>query len=214
MSDPNAPMRGQEQPPEQAAQQPPAAYPPPPGYPPPPAYAPQPMGPVTTQFARLDPGPSQKFGALGFFFTLIGTASAVVAFTAVDWFDGNRSSSFHSVHNVIDAARAVGVGSPPVARAYFSWLGWALLAAAILTALLAATPTIGGPFRVVGIVVAAGAVVATFVGIKVFNDSALLGTAYRGYGSYLRHARAGFYLAVFGFVLIGVGAALGTSRDR
>lgn len=219
MTDPTPPESGQPQPttpPQQAGYSPSPTYGQAPGY----AtgfgqsVAPQPMGPVTTQFARLDPGPSQKFGGLSFLLTLIGTAVTVIAFTALDWFDGNRSSSFHSVHKVIDAAAAVGVGSPPVAKAYFSWLGWALLALTIVLALLAATPTIGGPFRIAGVAAAVAAVVLTFIGIKVFKESAMLGSAYHGYASYLKHARAGFYTAVLGFVLIGIAAAIGPSRER
>ena len=180
----------------------------------PPPLPPQPMGPVTTQFARLDPGPSEKFGALGFVLTVVGTGFAVVALTAVDWFDGGRSSSFSSVHKVINAAKAVGVGSPPIARAYFSWLAWALLGVAVICALLAATPTISAPFRIAGVVVALAGVVFTFIAIKVFDDSALLGSSYSGYWSYLKHARLAFYLAVAGFVLIGAGAAVGPARER
>lgn len=215
------------QPPAPQPQQPGYGQPPPaygqapsygqtPGYGQSPGYgqAPQPMGPVTTQFARLDPGPSQKFGGLSFLLTLIGTAVTVIAFTGLDWFDGNRSSSFHSIHKVINAASAVGVGSPPVAKAYFSWLGWALLALTIVLALLAATPAIGGPFRIAGVIAVVGAVVVTFIAIKVFKESALLGSAYHGYGAYLKHARAGFYTAVLGFVLIGIAAAIGASRER
>jgi hypothetical protein len=172
------------------------------------------MGPVTTQFARLDPGPSEKFGTLSFIFTVVGTAFAVFAFTAVDWFYGSQSSSYSSVHKAINAAKLAGVGSPPIARAYFSWLAWVLLAVAVICTLLAATPTIAGPFRIAGVVVAVAGVVITFIAIKVFNDSALLGSAYRGYWSYLKHARLAFYLAVAGFVLIGAGAAIGPVRER
>jgi hypothetical protein len=185
-----------------------------PGYGQQPPQMPPPMGPVTTQFARLDPGPSQKFGITSFVLTLIGTVLTVLSFTAVNWFDGPASSKFSRIHQVINAAVANGIGSPPIARAYFSWLGWVLLAAAIVVALLAATPAIGGPFRIAGVVVAVAAVALTFVAIKVFKDAAVLNTEFRSYGSYLKHARRGFYLAVTGFVLIGIGAALGPSRER
>jgi hypothetical protein len=174
---------------------------------------PPPMGPVTTQFARVDPGPSQKFGAISFLVTLIGAFVVVLAFTAVDWTRGT-SSSFSDIHTVLDHADEVfGISPEAVAKAYFGFLGWALLAATVLCALLAAVPAIGSPFRILAPVLAVSAIVLTFLAIKLFKNNAAAGLV-RDYSDYLKDSRAGFYLAVGGFLLIGIGAAIGPGRDR
>lgn len=209
MTDPNAPHPN---PPEAGQPNQPSAYPP--AGQQPPYDGPQAMGPVTTQFARVDPGPSQKFGTLSFILTLIGTVATVVAFTGLDWFNGSKSSTYHQIHNIITIGEANGVGATAIAKVYFSWLGWLLLALTIMMALLAATPTIGGPFRILGVVAAVVSVVLTFVAIKIFKADTLLGLNLSTYSEYLKNARAGFYTAVLGFVLIGIAAAIGPSREQ
>ncbi len=217
-SDPQQPYLPQ-QPYQPYGQQPP--YPPPPygqqpPYPPQPygqpPYAQPPMGPVTTQFARLDPGPSQTFGALAAVLTGIGAVLAVLAFTILNWFEGNPSSHFQDVKTALSEAHALHADSG-VARLYFDWLAWALLAVAAISALLAATPAIGGPFRIIGVVVALAGVVVTFLAIKLVNGSLTVNGA-STYVDYLKHARIAFYAAVAGFLLIAIGAALGPRNKR
>ena len=173
---------------------------------------PVPMGPVTTQFARLNPGPSQTFGWLSLLVTAVGAAMVVVAFTAVDW--GQRSDSFRQLNSYLRAIDSLhnGVMTEPVARAYFSWLGWALLVVCAVCAALAAVPVIGVAFRFLGPLLAAAAVVLTFLAIKLIANSDRLGIT-EGYRYYLRHARVGFWLTLAGFVIIGVGSALGPGHE-
>lgn len=167
------------------------------------------MGPVTTQFARLDPGPSRKFGILGALLTAAGALLIVLAFTVIDWFKGPSGTTRPGdLHRILSHAGNLSEG---LSKAYFSWLGWALLALAVLTALIAAAPTLGGPFRIIGPVVAAAAIAVTFVGIQLFRSSVVNGTGV-SYSTYLNNARVGFYLTLAGFVLIGIGAALGPRR--
>ncbi len=169
------------------------------------------MGPETTRLARIDPGASQTFGVLSALLTAVGAVLVVVAFTTLHWFSGDTgsgpSSTFSNIHKVLDGAGKFAEGP---AKLYFSWLGWVLLAAAALTALIAAAPTVGRPFRVVGTLIAVAGIVATFFAIKLAKTSALD----RGYIDYLKHARFGFYFAVGGFLLIGVGAIIGPSSKR
>jgi hypothetical protein len=192
-------------------------YGPPPGYGPPygPPPGPPPMGPVTTQFARIDPGPSQAFGVVGAAVAVVGAVLLVVAFTAVSWFSGDGgtggSSSFSNVHQALDQVPGL---REVTANAYFSWLGWVLLVVAVGAALVANVPTIGPPFRVIAPIVALGSIVVTFVAIKLLKDSDQLGSDYQGYTTYLKHASTGFYLAVAGFVLVGVGALIGPRNRR
>jgi flagellar biosynthesis protein FlhB len=172
------------------------------------------MGPVTTQFAKIDPGPSQDFGQVSFLITIVGAALVILAFTVINWFQGSTSSSFRNIHKTMNEANAAGIKSEVVAKAYFSWLAWVLLAVVLICALLAAVPTIGGPFRIVGPLSAVAAIALTFVAIKLFKDTTQLDASYRGYTQYLKHARVAFYLAVGGFLLMGVGAVIGPRRDR
>jgi hypothetical protein len=173
------------------------------------------MGPETTRMARVDPGPSQRFGVLSAVFTGLGVVSVILAFTAFDWYGtggvSGSQSKFSDVHKVLNEIKELAQGP---AKLYFGWLGWVLLAAAALTALAAALPTIGTPFRVVGVLVAVAGVVVTFLAIQLLKDSSLLPSDYRGYWTWLKHARLGFYAAVAGFVLMAVGAAIGPSRTR
>jgi hypothetical protein len=202
-------------------QQPPPAYGQPPGYEQSPAYGQQPaygqppMGPETTRMARLDPGPSQRFGVVSAVLTGLGALLVILAFTALDWYgDGGVSGSkskFSDIHKTLDLVGGFAQGP---AKLYFSWLGWALLAAAAVTALLAALPTVGMPFRVFGAAAAVAGIVATFLAIQLLKNSDAVPRSYRGYSTWLKHARIGFYVAVAGFVLMAVGAATGTSRTR
>ena len=193
------------------------------GQPPPPAYGqqqpasgpPGTMGPDTTRMARLDPGPSQSFGLVGAVLTGLGTLLVVLAFTALKWYGDNgvsgSGSKFSDIHKALDQ---VGDFAQSPAKLYFSWLGWALLAAAAITALVAALPAVGAPFRVIGVLVAIAAIVLTFLSIQLIKNNDALPHAFRGYGTWLKHARVGFYAAVAGFALMAVGAVVGPSRTR
>lgn len=175
---------------------------------------PAPMGPVTTKFARVDPGPSQAFGIAAALVTLLGAVAVILAFTSVNWFKGATSSDparFGNIRSLLDSS---GASAATLAKAYFGWLGWTLLAVAVLTAILAAVPTIGAAFRVIGPVVALGAVIVTFFAIQLLKSGISADQALSSYGDYLKNARLGFYLALGGFVLIGVGAALGPRHQR
>jgi hypothetical protein len=202
---------------QSSGQQPGYGQQPPPGYgqQAQPGYGQPPMGPVTTRMARLDPGPSQRFGVVSAVLTALGALLVILAFTALDWYgDGGVSGSkskFSDIHRSLDLVGGFAQGP---AKLYFSWLGWALLAAAAVSALLAALPTAGTPFRVVGVVIAVAGIVATFLAIQLLKNSDAVTGAYRGYSTWLKHARIGFYVAVAGFVLMAVGAATGPSRTR
>jgi hypothetical protein len=169
------------------------------------------MGPVTTQFARIDPGPSQHFGGPGALISLVGAAMAVVAFLGADWFAGStpaQGARFHEVHKVLQLPElkrhATGIAS-----AYFSWLAWALLVAALLAAWVAAVPTLGRAFRVVAPAVCVVAIGLTLAAIRLFSGVSDFGS----YWDALKNARIGFYLALAGFLVIGLGGAIGTRRS-
>src|SRR6202011_3192641 len=92
--------------------------------------------------------PSKKFGILGALLTAAGALLIVLAFTVFNWFKGpSDTSRFSDLHRELSHLGGLAEG---MSKAYFSWLGWALLALAVLTALIATAPTLGGPFRIIG----------------------------------------------------------------
>jgi hypothetical protein len=196
MTGPTSPGTGPQSSPEQQ-----------PGYAASPGYGqPAAMGPETTRMARLDPGPSLAFGVLGTVIAAVGAVLVVLAFTMLDWLTrgSEADSHFRTIHRVLtrDAVPAAGT-----AKLYFSWLGWALLVAVVVFALLANLPSpLTNAFRVIGALGAAAAIAVTFVAIKLADGPA--------YSEYLKHARIGFYVAVGGFLLIGIGALVGPAHDR
>ena len=195
------------------------------------------MGPVTTQFAKLDPGPSRSFGVISAAVTAVGAVLGVVGFTAFDWFSNGDANSvlqgasghstFSKVHDELDTFKRAVAQVPGglsksvhygVAPAYFSWLGWTLLIGGVALALIGASPVSGfsEAGRALGVLAGIAGVGATFGAIYLFRfDAGLasqLNTTSPGYLDYLKHTSVGFFLAVGGFVLVAVGAAMGPNR--
>jgi hypothetical protein len=198
-----------------------------PGQGPPPAgYARQQAhyGPPGSQYGAPPPGygsgygagpPRRSLGVVGIVLAVLGTAAAVIAFTATNWFDGGRSR-FGDVHDALDQIdRAHAANS--VSVAYFGWLAWVLLGVAAAAALLGNVPSAASaPLRVIGALVAVGGIVVTFLAVKLISKDAVARAAGApdGYWQYLKHAAkapAG-YLAVGGFLLIMIGALVGPRR--
>lgn len=168
------------------------------------------MGPITGRMARLDPGPSQSVGVLGAAFAAAGALLLIIALTAVNWFTTVGLGSTHAgdLKKILQS----GTGAVGIAKAYFAWLGWALVVAVVVLAVLANLPSpLARIFRVIGAVVAALAIVATFLAIRLTSTS---GANSPTYGDYLDHARIGFYLAIAGFLLAGIGSVIGPARTR
>ncbi|PZS17515.1 MAG: hypothetical protein DLM57_08340, partial [Pseudonocardiales bacterium] len=176
-----------------------------------PGYGQQPaMGPITTRMARIDPGPSQSFGMVGALIAALGAILVIVAFTAVDWFKKGSGSHSHfsDIHRALDQGKGFAAGP---AKLYFAWLGWTLLVAVVIVALLANLPSpAAAALRILGSLLALAAIALSFLAISLAK-SGLHGPAYT---TYLKDARLGFYLAVGGFLLAGIGAAIGPMRRR
>lgn len=147
--------------------------------------------------------PRKRFGLVGLVLSVVGAAAVVVAFLAsIDW--GKSSNTTYSkIHDLLSGAPSDQVTT--LAKLYFSWLGWVLLAAAFVLALLAALPTpAAGVLRTLGLLVGLGGAVVTFFAIKLATDA--------GFIDYLKTARVGFYLAIAGFVVIAIGALIGARK--
>jgi hypothetical protein len=174
-----------------------------PGQPAQPGYGPGDQRRAAVANAYGDPiGSGAKFGVVGATFAGIGGVLLIIAFTAVDWISQGRSSSFGDIH---DAMAANSDGATGVADAYFSWLGWVLVIAVLVVAIAATLPTpASGPLRALGAIIAAAAIALTFFAIQLSDGLP--------YSSFIKHASVGFYLAIGGFLLAGIGALAGPSR--
>lgn len=140
-------------------------------------------------------------GVVGIIIAVIGIAAVVVAFVALKWIEGG--AKFSDLHDLFSHPSPGGNG---LSDAYFSWLAWALLVAVGLVALAANLPTPVSPaLRVLGLVLGIGAAVVTLFAIKITSDGP-------GLGEYLKHADPGFWVAMAGFVVAGIGAVIGPQR--
>ncbi len=153
---------------------------------------------------------ARVLGPLGPVLTVVGAALGVIAFTTLNWFKSG-GSTFSDIHGSLQDVGWMATGP---ADAYFSWLGWTLLVVAALMALAAVTLRAAALLRILTPIVCLAAIALTVPAIKLIHGmSPILGVA--GHLSdYLKDARAGFYLAVLGFVLLGGGAAAGPWRRR
>jgi hypothetical protein len=169
----------------------------------------------------------------------LGAVLGAIALTVLPWFRGDvgvlrgSHSTTGDLGDVLDSLVSLrhDLGDKHAYRLglsdyYFSWLGWLLLAAAVVVAVVAILPTSeGGAVRILGVLICLLGVTATFWAIDVYRADPELGGKPRpnvdylpgdgpGYGAFLSHASAGFWVAVAAFVLIGVGAAHGPRRAR
>ncbi|MDT4916113.1 MAG: hypothetical protein QOH89_813 [Pseudonocardiales bacterium] len=141
-----------------------------------------------------------KFGVVGATLAGIGGVLLVIAFTAVDWYQHN---TFSDLHDGFAAANSNQEGG--LADAYFSWLAWIMLIVVVVVAIAATLPTpASGPLRALGAILAAAAIAFTFFSIQLSSGVA--------YSSFIKHASVGFYLALAGFLLAGIGALTGPSN--
>ncbi len=131
---------------------------------------------------------------------LLGGVVLVVSFTALTWFSAfPNSGTFSAIHKVVGHS-----GSAGFASAYFGWLAWVFLIVVVVAGVLSSVPSPAlRVFRIIGVVVGFAAAGLTFLAIKISASSS------PAYSEYLKHARIGFYFAVAGFLLAGIGAAIG-----
>lgn len=153
--------------------------------------------------ARTNSG--RAYGVVGAVLAVLGAAAVVVAFTAVKWYD-QGSLKFNDIKDNLDHFSSQASFLP---KAYYSWLGWVLLAAALVLALVAAAPTSGAAAaRGLGLLVGLAGVGATLWAV----DYAQGIHGAPSYSEFIKHAGVGFYLAAAGFLVIGIGAAIGPRR--
>jgi hypothetical protein len=149
-------------------------------------------------------GSGAKFGVVGATFAGVGLVLLIISFTALAWFSSSVLPNSHvsDLHSLVNAHPSSAAG---VASAYFSWLGWVLVVAGGAIAIAATLPSpVSGPLRALGAVLAAAAIALTFFAIQLEDGVA--------YSEFIKHASIGFYFAVGGFLLVGIGALCGPAR--
>jgi hypothetical protein len=156
--------------------------------PPPPAYG------------GYGSAPRRTFGVIGAILAIVGGAALVVGFTAVAWYSaGGRDIKYQALHDAMQLPGADSFG-----KLYFTWLGWALIAASVVIALLANVPTgAAATLRLLGLVVGIGSAVVTIFALK---------TGIGSFADVFKHTAVGLYLVLAGFVVAGIGAAVGPRR--
>jgi magnesium-transporting ATPase (P-type) len=178
---------------------------PPPGQPP---QGPGQYGPQQGGYAPPPPGPygtpagKRTFGSVGLAVTAIGAIAVILAFTVFDWF---KHANGHAHFSDLKTAADAGSGVATMTKLYFDWLGWVLLVAAVVTAVLACLPIVASKvWQLVGLLVGLVSVGLTFLAIKGNGSS---------YSATLKQTTVGFYVAAAGFLVLGIGAAIGSRKN-
>jgi hypothetical protein len=142
-------------------------------------------------------------GVAGMIIAAIGIAAMLVSFLALKWEKGGPDSKFSKIHDALSAGLP---GVNGLSKAYFGWLGWALLVVVAVIALAANLPTPVSPaLRILGLLLGLGGAVVTLFAIKVgSNDS---------FSYDIKHGGIGYWVAIAGFVVAGIGAVIGPQRN-
>lgn len=151
----------------------------------------------------------RSVGGFGVALVVAGTALVVLAVASLQWYRVSRGTdvagSGFTFRDLQQDADELGA---PVAAAYFNWLAFALGLAVAVAGILANVPNpLSGLLRVLGFLVGIAGVVGTYYALAQLFDAqhAAGGTAH----SVVDNASYGLWSALAGFLLAGIGAALG-----
>lgn len=134
--------------------------------------------------------PESKTAVGGFVVLVIGAIGVLLSFTALSWASANvDKAKFGDIHDSLSATGASGLGAT-----YFSWMAWALLAAAAVFAILANLPSGAQNYcRALGVIISLLGIGLTYAAVHNLKIS-------------VSDLGAGFWVALIGFLLIGVSA--------
>jgi hypothetical protein len=143
-------------------------------------------------------------GVPGLLLVLGGAALVLVSFRYLDWYAAPKSAdsvpriTFSRLHDNGDQVGAV------VAKAYFDWLSWVLLIGVIAVGAVANAPSrIADALRVLGFLFGLVGTAATYYALAQYFDAS--GSKH----NVLYHSTWGLWLALAGYLVAGIGAALG-----
>jgi len=154
-------------------------------------------------------------GIIGLIGAAVGAVLLILGATALAWYkirgaDG-KFSDLHS--DVKDAPGAAGLG---LAKAYFGWLAWVLLALVVIAAVMASLPigSSGLVFRIVAPVVGVLGLVLTLLASNNYWDK--LKDQFQAAGiddvGLFKHSQIGLYLMLAGFLIAGIAGVFGPRR--
>jgi hypothetical protein len=153
-------------------------------------------------------------GLAGIALVVAGAALVLVAFRFLDWYDAPASAdsapkiTFDELHSSADQ-----LGGTGLATAYFDWLAWVLLIALVAAGVAANVPgRRADPLRILGFVLGALGVAATFVAIEQLHSAQV--SAGATHHSVFDNSTWGLWLTLAGFALGAAGAALGPRKVR
>jgi hypothetical protein len=156
-------------------------------------------------------GTQRTVGAPGLFLVVLGGALVFVSIRYLAWYDVPHQAADSSGNITFAALQASSrqLGGAGVALAYFDWAAWALLIAVVAVGALSNAPVrAANGLRVLGFALGfAGALVTFYALLQHF----------RATGSphfVLYNSSWGVWAALGGFLLAGVGAALGPQAAR
>lgn len=159
----------------------------------------------------------QSVGIIGLIGAAVGAILLILGATALAWYKiGGEDGKFSDLNNdVKDAPGAVGVG---MAKAYFGWLAWVLLALVIIAAVVASLPigSAGLAFRIIAPVIGVLGLVLTLLALNNYWDKAKDGAQAQGADpsdlGIFKHSQIGLYLMLLGFLIAGVAGVFGPRR--
>jgi hypothetical protein len=177
---------------------------------------------------------TSSLNIVGAVLVAVGALAVLLAFTTFQWLRSDTSKDFfqnigsqskfsrihdelNQIHDIASGAGNLGEVDFGISRLYFGWLGWVLFVAAVVVAVAALVPTrLAGVLRAVALLLGLVGAGLTLWAIDLMEFSG--GTAERmgshpHFGDYVSHGNVGFWAALVGFLLIGVGGALGPRRN-
>jgi uncharacterized membrane protein len=148
---------------------------------------------------------TRSIGAPGIGLVVLGAVLVLLSFTTLSWYSGSHEAdsvgdiTFNLLHHLRN--------DPTLTHAYFTWLSWVLLLAGIAVGFTANFPTeVATPLRMASIVLGVAGAVLTYLSLH-----SLTSVAHRGV---FDHAGPGIYATMAGFVVIGLGGAVGPLPSR
>ena len=145
----------------------------------------------------------------GLLLVLGGAGFVLISFRFLDWYQVPTSGADTAGDPTFPALRdsAQQLGGAGVALAYFTWLSWALAIAVAVLGASAVLPLPGaGPLRLLGFLAGVLGAVATYYALAQHQNA--VGSAH----SVFHNATWGVWAAIGGFLVAGLGAALGPRR--
>jgi hypothetical protein len=154
-----------------------------------------------------------RIGAPGIGLMVIGALLLLLSFTRLEWYktpkatgDSVAKITFSELHHNLNSFPDQ--GRPAASVAYFGWLAWVLLIALIFVAFAANLPTKASDgLRMLGFFLGLVGVAVTYYTLSRYAEAThdLFGTS----SGALDNADLGIWCALGGYLLAGVGGALG-----